>query len=135
MKVIIAGSRNVPPRISYPLIVRAVAEFEQRHGGITEVVSGAEPTGVDRQGETWAEGLMVPVTRFPFMEGKGRAGGPIRNSQMAAYADGLILVCHMDAQGEPATPGSLDMLKKARAQARKRAFPIVSLTLSPEVQP
>lgn len=125
MRVIIAGSRQVPPRISYPLIVEAVQEFEAKHGGLTEVVSGAEPTGVDRQGETWAEGLMVPVKQFPFVEGRGRAGGPIRNSQMAAYAEGLILICPLGADGRPATPGSADMLKKAEAQAKKRPFPIV----------
>lgn len=118
MKVIIAGSRDIPPRISYPLILAAVQEFEAQHGGITEVVSGGEPNGVDRQGETWAEAHACPCRVFPFVQGKGRAGGPIRNSQMAAYADGLILIHH-------GTPGSLDMLKKAQAQARKRAFPIV----------
>ncbi|MDV6376466.1 hypothetical protein [Deinococcus arenicola] len=122
MKVIIAGSRNIPPKVSYPLVLKAVAEFEAQHSGITEIVSGAEPRGVDRQGETWAEGMMIPITRFPYVEGMGRRGGPIRNSQMAAYADGLIVI-HEN------TPGSRDMIKKAQAQARKRAFPIVEVKL------
>ena len=125
MRVVIAGSRRIPPRISYPLIVDAVQKFETTHGGITEVVSGAEPTGVDRQGETWAEANVVPCRQFPFVQGRGRAGGPIRNSEMAAYAEGLILVCQLGADGRPATPGSADMLKKAEAQAKKRPFPIV----------
>jgi len=122
MKVIIAGSRTIPPKHGYSLIRAAVAEFETKYGGITEVVSGGASTGIDRQGETWAEGLMVPCKVFPFVEGKGKAGGPIRNSQIAAYADGLIVI----HQG---TAGSLDMLKKGEAQAKKRHFPIV------EVQP
>lgn len=120
MKVIIAGSRDIPPRVSYPAIVQAVAVFEQKFGGITEVVSGAEPHGVDRQGETWAEANLIPFKQFPFVQGKGKSGGPIRNSQMAAYADGLIVIHHN-------TSGSLDMLKKAQAQAKKRNFPIVEV--------
>lgn len=127
MKVIIAGSRDIPPRLSYPLILRAVAEFEAQHGGITEVVSGGEPRGVDHQGETWAEAHMVPCTVFPFVQGKGKAGGPIRNSQMAAYADGLIVIHN-------GSSGSLDMLKKGQAQAKKRHFPIVETNLS-QAQP
>ena len=36
MKIVIAGSRHLLPKRSYPLIVQAVAEFEQKYGGITE---------------------------------------------------------------------------------------------------
>lgn len=125
MKVIIAGSRDIPPRISYPLILEAIAEFERKHGGITELVSGAESRGVDRQGETWAEGHMVPIQRFPFVQGKGKAGGPIRNSQMAAYANGLIVIHNR-------SNGSLDMLKKGKAQAKKREFPIIEVQVWPD---
>ena len=129
VKVIIAGSRNVPPKISYPLILRAVATFEAQYGGITEVVSGGEPRGIDRQGETWAESLNIPTTVFPYVKGMGRRGGPIRNSQMAVHADGLILISPTDADGLPSTPGSLDMYKKAHAQAKKRDFPIVQVSV------
>lgn len=57
---------------------------------ITEVVSGGAK-GADSEGEAWAESRSIPVKRFPAdWKTHGKAAGPIRNRQMAEYADTLI---------------------------------------------
>lgn len=110
MKVVIAGGRDIPPRVSYPLLLDAVQEFEAKYGGITEVVSGAEPNGVDRMGETWAEGLFIPIRKFPAdWDQHSRAAGPIRNRQMAEYAEGLIVIHNVGR-------GSASMIREAKRQ-------------------
>lgn len=103
MKVIIAGSRDID---DFSLVKEAVTEsgFE-----ITEVVSGKAP-GVDKLGEQWAEQNDVPVKEFPAdwkLHGKG--AGPIRNVQMAKYAEALIAL--WDGQSR----GTSNMIQNARA--------------------
>lgn len=85
MKVIIAGPRNYWPKIQF------VNEVVIRSGfDITEVVSGGA-SGVDAVGELWAKENNVPVKRFPANWNlHGKAAGPIRNKDMAKYADALI---------------------------------------------
>ena len=103
MKVIIAGSRDITDR---DLVYRAVAEsgFE-----ITEVVCGAA-RGADCCGAHWGVDHGVPVKLFhPDWDKHGKAAGPIRNRQMAEYADALILV--WDGQSK----GSANMLNHAVA--------------------
>lgn len=86
MKTIIAGSRSIK---SYATVWAAVQESGF---AITEVVSGCA-SGVDVLGEKWAGNNNIPVKRFQAAWRKhGRAAGPIRNRQMAAYADALIAV-------------------------------------------
>jgi len=106
VKVIIAGSRTI---FDYQLVLRAISEsgFE-----ITEVVSGKAP-GVDRCGEWWAINNNIPVKEFPAsFRGLGRAAGPIRNAEMAEYADALICV-HNGSRG------SANMMRVARAMGLK----------------
>ena len=100
MRVIIAGSRWID---DYELVKKHIlrSEFE-----ITEVVSGC-CRGVDTLGEDFADEIGVPVKPFPFVKGAGKAGVPIRNQQMAEYADALILIWDGESKG------SLDMLRKA----------------------
>lgn len=58
---------------------------------ITEIVSGGA-TGADAYGEEFARIMAYPLAKFPADWNKhGRAAGPIRNRQMAEYADALIL--------------------------------------------
>ena len=86
MKTIIAGSRSVTDLDLVADAVRA-SGFD-----ITEVVSGGAP-GVDSLGEQWAEQHGIPVTRFPAdWKRYGRRAGPIRNTEMAEYAEALIAV-------------------------------------------
>lgn len=113
MKTIIAGSRTIT---DYELVARSVASSGFT---ITEVVSGAQRTydpvtrkivgGVDWLGEVWAVKNQKPVRRFPASWRElGKAAGPIRNAEMAEYADALILI---HTRGN----GSLHMLKVARS--------------------
>jgi hypothetical protein len=102
MRVIIAGSRTISDAF---LVHRAILEsgFE-----ITEVVSGGA-RGVDTTGEKCASRLGVPVARFPAQWDKfGPEAGPIRNKEMADYADALILVWDGKSRG------SRNMLSIAR---------------------
>jgi len=93
MKVIIAGSRRIN---DYARVCKAVIDsgFE-----VTEVVSG-RAKGVDTLGEQYAEEHNLPAKLFPADWGQyGRAAGPIRNGQMAEYADALIAIWNGESRG------------------------------------
>lgn len=88
MKTIIAGGRN------YELSLEDEAKISAIHkeAVITEVISGGCPTGTDPCGEEFAKVNNIPLKIFPANWGfNGRAAGPIRNRQMAEYADALII--------------------------------------------
>lgn len=96
MKTIIAGSR-LPDYRKFPGVwadARAAIESAAQVCGweITEVVSGT-CHGIDKLGEEWAGKNGVHVEPFPAMwKVHGKSAGPIRNGEMARYADALILV-------------------------------------------
>lgn len=93
MKVIIAGGRDIR---DYDAVKSAVEESEFT---VLQVVSGAAK-GVDYMGELWSEWRDVPCKRFPAdWNTHGKAAGPIRNKQMAEYADALILVWDGKSRG------------------------------------
>lgn len=84
MRLIIAGGRD------YRLSAADFARLDTILG-VTEVVSGA-CRGVDQDGEAWAAGWGLPVKRFPAdWKTHGKAAGPLRNRQMAQYADAVAL--------------------------------------------
>lgn len=57
---------------------------------ISEVVCGGA-TGADEGGKQWAEENGIPVKMFPADWKKhGKAAGPIRNREMAEYAESLV---------------------------------------------
>lgn len=93
MKVIIAGSRTIT---DLAIVKKAVKDsgFE-----ITEVVCG-QAKGVDTLGFQYAFDNNIPIKTFPAdWETHGKAAGPIRNMQMAKYADALILVWDGKSRG------------------------------------
>jgi hypothetical protein len=102
MKVIIAGSRSINDykqlcQIMDNLIIQT-----------TEVVCGMA-SGVDLMGKRWAEENGIPVKKMPANWSlHGNAAGPIRNKEMAEYADALILL--WDGKSK----GSKSMLKFAK---------------------
>lgn len=56
--------------------------------------------GADYLGELYAEHIGVKVAKFPANWTKyGPAAGPIRNAQMAKYADALVAVWDGDSKG------------------------------------
>ena len=86
MKTIVAGSRDITDLKLVTHTIETVS-FE-----VTEVVSG-RARGVDTLGEVWAEQNKIPIQYFPADWNKfGRGAGPIRNREMAEYADALIAV-------------------------------------------
>lgn len=93
MKVIIAGSREVEDEI---LVFEAyqLAKFVA-----TEVVSGG-CRGVDAAGEQFATDFNIPIKVFPADWIKyGKGAGPMRNRQMAKYADALIAIWDGKSRG------------------------------------
>jgi hypothetical protein len=104
MRVIICGGRD------YALsdADRAWLDELRARLPITEVVNGGA-RGADRGGKEWAESRGLPVRDFPADWTKHRqAAGPIRNQQMADYAEACIAF----AGGK----GTADMLRKAEAK-------------------
>jgi hypothetical protein len=113
VKVIIAGSRL----INDDRIVDEAINLSQFK--ITEVVSGM-CYGVDLIGRTWAQERNIPIEEFPakwqcdnpqcFCHKPKQfhpEAGPIRNQQMARYANALILIWNGKSRG------SRSMLKEA----------------------
>lgn len=113
MKVIIAGGRDITdPKF----VERAVKASGYK---ITEVVCGMAK-GVDTLGKEWAESQGIPVKEFPANWSKfHRAAGPIRNAEMAKYADALIAIM------KPGSKGTRNMVELAR----KRKMPNLVLHL------
>jgi hypothetical protein len=105
MRVIIAGSRDITSHeLVWPLI--ASSKFP-----ITEVVSVAQ-RGVDRLGELYARAHSLGCNRVPAKWSRyGPAAGPIRNAEMADYADAAIVI-HNNS------PGSLDMVEQMRMRGK-----------------
>lgn len=103
MKVIIAGCRDW--EASRGRIDEAV---EASGFDVTELVCGMA-TGIDTSGRLWAEYEGIPIKPFPYLKQYGRAGGPIRNAQMAEYADALI------AFWDGKSKGTLNMINCMRA--------------------
>ena len=104
MKVIIAGSRTIDDvRLVQNVVIDA--SFH-----ISEVVSGCA-RGIDQCGEKLAKKWGVPVKKFSADWNKhGRAAGPIRNAQMAEYADALIAIW------DGSSRGTLNMIQEARRE-------------------
>ena len=107
MKVIIAGGRDFE---DYMLLLQTVAKV---NFGITEVVSGGAH-GADTLGEFFARDLDIPLKRFVANWGKhGRSAGPIRNGEMADYADALI------AFWDGKSAGTRNMIEQATGRGLK----------------
>jgi len=120
VKVIIAGSRTIPPQVGYELVSMAARIARLRGWEITEVVCGTAK-GMDTCGEHWASGQGIPVKKFSADWSTGRGGGFKRNAEMAGYADALIAIT-------VGTPGTRNMIQTARA----RKLPMIVIAASGE---
>lgn len=101
MKVIIAGGRDISNRDRvFAIIDRDLLRWkEEGLPAVTEIMSGCA-RGVDTLGEQYAAAHNIPVKKFPAdWDVNGKAAGPIRNRQMADYADRLIVIMHIDSKG------------------------------------
>lgn len=107
MRVIIAGIRTLES--AYP-VARAIRDSGFH---ITEVVSGGAK-GADRFGELHATLFDIPLKKFPAdWQTHGKAAGPIRNEEMARYADALIAVWDGKSRG------TKNMIETARKHGLK----------------
>lgn len=82
MKTIIAGTRTFNDYAKLSMICKNI--------NITEVVSGTA-RGADKLGEQYATEKQIPIKQFPPDWDKyGKSAGPVRNEQMAKYAECLV---------------------------------------------
>lgn len=89
MKVVIAGGRDF---VNFKILENCLKELQERFPiQITEVVSG-HAQGADCLGERYQfnHGLKLKLFRADWKT-YGKAAGPIRNKQMADYADAVVL--------------------------------------------
>jgi hypothetical protein len=93
MRLIIAGSRDMPCNDeTYEFLDHAISGLGYKLEIIDEIVCGMAP-GVDTLGEKWADSNKVDVRQFyAKWRTYGKAAGPIRNSEMAKYADAAIII-------------------------------------------
>lgn len=121
-RIIIAGGRNFDDTYLFESTVsKYIADLFSRHQRenpnnmdfTIEVVSGGA-SGADSMGEKYASFLGYPVKQFlPNWNLYGRAAGPIRNKQMAEYAneDGNgILIAFWDGKSK----GTKSMIELAK---------------------
>lgn len=107
MKTIIAGGRDLADH------VHLTSAMQECPWTPTEIVSGGA-RGIDALGEEWAENNAVPVRRFPAnWKSHGRAAGPIRNREMAVYAEALVAVW------DGSSRGTRNMIEEAKKRGLK----------------
>lgn len=96
MKLIIAGSRDLQVPVEF--IDGCLFTFKFP----TELVSGCAK-GIDECGLNWAKTQNsgnFPIKKFyPDWGTHGKKAGPIRNKQMAEYADELLLIWDGESKG------------------------------------
>lgn len=87
MKVIIAGGRTyVFTKNDIKALNKLLIQLP-----ITEVVCGCAK-GADTEGENWAKKHSIPVKQFPAnWDRYGKSAGFKRNTQMAEYAEAVVL--------------------------------------------
>jgi hypothetical protein len=107
-KLIIAGSRTFD---NYRLLSHEVKKFIVEVIGSKknlEIVSG-EASGADSLGIDFAVEHWIPVQAFPAdWEKHGKAAGPIRNEEMAKYANYCIVFW------DGKSPGSKNMIENCK---------------------
>ena len=105
MRVIIAGSRTISPGPEVISFLVDRSGFE-----VTEVVSGCA-RGVDTSGEKWALQHKIRIKQFKVTgedwDRLGKSAGLKRNTEMAKYADALIVIW------DGKSPGSKNMIRQA----------------------
>lgn len=97
MKLIIAGTRTFKYNVN--CLMGILDLFWIHPTDITEVVSGGSK-GIDFLGELFAQSYDIHLKEFPAdWETHNKAAGPIRNKQMAEYADALLLIWNGESKG------------------------------------
>ncbi len=111
MKTIIAGPHEIEAPLARILVMEAIESCEWKDS-ITEIVHGCargiDSAAADVCKDRWPiKGVEANWAKY------SRSAGPIRNSEMAKYADALIAVSN------GISPGTADMIKKAKKAGLK----------------
>lgn len=117
MRTIIAGSR--PPKDQFIKGWKVESWHEQKMRNlkeavayapwiISEIVSGTA-RGIDELGERYAKEKGIPVKLFKPDWSMGKRAGPLRNLDMAKYAQALIAVW------DGTSPGTAHMIRAAKS--------------------
>lgn len=107
MKLIIAGSRDLHPKLSLINEIRINFYIHCK-----EIVSGGA-SGVDEKAMHYAEHWGLKYTEFPAdWDKNGKAAGPIRNKQMAEYGDALLLIWDGSSRGSANIKKEMEKLGK-----------------------
>lgn len=108
MKLIIAGTRTLNFGAAN---IRKVID-QQLIPPPTEIVSGCA-SGIDSDGISFGIVNNLKITRFkPDWDTYGKAAGPIRNRQMAEYADALLLIWDGKSRGSMSMKQEMTTLGK-----------------------
>lgn len=113
MKLIIAGSRTFDATL---ISTTMDLHFLLRLHGLswpTELVNGGCPTGADLYCSRVADYYEISCKVFPanFKE-LGKKAGPIRNREMAEYADALLLIWDGESRGSKNMKDNMIKLNK-----------------------
>lgn len=114
MKIIIAGSRTLT--VSHTFINEALDRYGLGLNGHStneiEIVSG-NAVGIDKCGINYAKEWSCMLTVFaPDWFTYGKSAGPIRNKQMAEYADSLLLIWDGESKGSLSMKNEMLRLNK-----------------------
>ncbi len=95
VKLIVAGGRDFS---DHSFLLDKMSELN-KFLNISEIVSGCAK-GADTLGERFAVEFRIPIKRFPAdWDTHKKAAGPIRNTQMAKYADVLVAFWDKKSRG------------------------------------
>lgn len=111
IKLIIAGGRDLNRSVG-DIENDLICTFGFSHEETLEIVSGCAK-GIDACGEAFADHCGFEVKEFPanWKEYK-HAAGPIRNRQMAEYADALLLIWDGKSKGSANMKKEMERLDK-----------------------
>ena len=119
MKLIVAGGRNYN---NYAHLKKTLDAFRLKYH-VEEIVSGADH-GVDTLGEQYAKEHDIWLTQFPADWNKHRkAAGPIRNAQMAEYADCLL------AFWDGSSKGTKNMIENMHKQKKPVYISMINIKI------
>lgn len=97
MKVIIAGGRDFK---DYKMLVERCEAILTNQKREQLVIVTGKAKGADLLGEKYADQHNLLVKEFPAdWEAHGKSAGPIRNNEMADYADALIAFWDQKSKG------------------------------------
>lgn len=111
MKLIIAGSRDLDPRLVY-VAIDAEIRSNRFPFAMTDIIEGVSGTarGVDKVGEQWFQDHGISVKLFPAnWSDNGLSAGFIRNAEMSKYADVLLAIHDGKSRG---TANMIDQMVK-----------------------